>query len=413
MARMIAYSATDMASFAFFDGQIEEFGEDRIVFSDGTQTTRYGGEFRYSPSGDLYGTLRTIEQSLGQTSLWKAWDIGRNAHVFNQFVAAADIDGAMAFLLSGPDEITGSSGWDTLLGFAGSDTLSGGDGWDELDGGWGADLLIGGAGRDLLGGFGDDTMEGGEGGDFYVVDTARDVIIETGGGYDRVYSLVSTRLPRQVEVLFLVGDVPLDGVGNPLDNTIVGGLGSDRLFGLGGDDRLVGNEGNDVLLGGVGDDSLFGNAGDDSLLEGAGDDVLRGGTGRDILRGGVGDDALSGDWGDDVLVGGAGVDRMSGGEGNDLFRFRSSAEIGRGSAADTIEDFTTGDRIDLRGIDADETEAGRQAFDFIGGAWFSGEAGELRFRAGRLMADTDGDGLVDFSLLLPSTDRVTASELLL
>ena len=46
-------------------------------------------------------------------------------------------------------------------------------------------------------------------------------------------------------------------------------------------------------------------------------------------------------------------------------------------------------------------------------ARFSGEAGELRFWAGRLMADTDGDGLIEFGLLLPATDEVMAENLIL
>lgn len=414
MAKFIAYEPTDMSTFDVYYGRIQEMGESRIVVGDGAYSTIYGGEFIYNYRGEVFGTLDSIDQTLGRTTLWSAWDINRDANIFSGYFDADDSEGAKSYLLSGRDELYGSTGNDVLQGYAGGDTLVGSDGDDRLEGGWGPDLLVGGVGRDVLdGGAGADWMEGGAAGDSYLVDHAGDVVVERGGGFDRIFSVLSLRLPSLVEALTLVGDRALTGIGNPLDNAIAGGSGGDRLSGLGGGDWISGGSGNDVLLGGAGYDALYGGAGDDSLIDGTGNDLLRGGAGFDVLRGGAGDDDLSGDWGRDILVGGAGADLMTGGTGNDVFRFMSIEEIGRGSAADTITDFGPGDRIDLRAIDADELTPGFQVFEFIDDARFSGTPGELRFWGGRLMGDTDGDLLIDFGLLLPATDQVTASDLLL
>lgn len=110
------------------------------------------------------------------------------------------------------------------------------------------------------------------------------------------------------------------------NDTITGGLGNDKLFGLAGDDvvsggqgddQVWGNSGNDVLRGGAGDDKVSGGAGNDRIFGGNGDDVLSGESGDDDIRGGAGQDILSGNSGNDTLSGGAGDDAVSGGSGND------------------------------------------------------------------------------------------------
>lgn len=52
--------------------------------------------------------------------------------------------------------------------------------------------------------------------------------------------------------------------------------------------------GNDTVIGGWGSDELWGGTGNDVLLGREGDDVLRGGAGNDEVNGGLGDDLLSG-----------------------------------------------------------------------------------------------------------------------
>lgn len=142
-----------------------------------------------------------------------------------------DADAFFGILLSGDDEITGSSGNDTLKGYAGDDTIDGASGNDVLYGGAGADELDGGAGADRLFGEADSDL-------------------------------------------------------------LFGGAGNDRLDGGDGDDELYGGEGNDRLLGGAGDDLLDGGSGNDRLEGGAGNDTLIAGPGRDKLIGGAGRDTF-------------------------------------------------------------------------------------------------------------------------
>jgi Ca2+-binding RTX toxin-like protein len=410
---MVAYTGLDMSSLQVFDGQVIEKTESRLVISDGAHTTAYGGEFYYTYRGELFGTLETIEQKLGRRTLWEVSDIDKDAHTYSVLLDD-DVEGAKAYVLSGGDEVIGSGAADTLQSYAGPDTLDGAGGDDWLVGGWGADLLLGGAGRDVLdGGAGADFMEGGAAGDIYGFDDAGDVAVERGGGYDRIVSTVSVTLPWLVEALTLVGSAGLRGIGNAQANAVTGGQGDDVIYGLGGDDQLSGGEGDDGVMGGAGADVLYGNGGNDLLVGGAGDDALAGGAGADVLRGSAGNDTLAGNWGRDVLLGGEGTDVLRGGSSGDVFRFASAAEIGRGGTSDTIADFEAADLIDLRAVDADTTTGGVQDFEFIGGRWFSGTAGELRFWAGRLTGDLDGDRVIDFSLLVSGTSEVAAENLLL
>jgi VCBS repeat-containing protein len=189
------------------------------------------------------------------------------------------------------------------------------------------------------------------------------------------------------------------------DDVLHGGGGRDYVGSLGGDDRLYGDDGNDTVSGGIGSDRLWGGNGQDRLL---------GGSGRDRLDGGTGHDNLKGDSGDDWLTGGLGRDKLWGGAGRDVFDFNAVKESKVGAQRDVVYDFQSGrDRIDLRGIDANETRKGNQAFSWAGSdgpflhpkesaaflkAGFTGEAGQLRFAAGILMGDVDGDGRADFQI---------------
>jgi serralysin len=121
------------------------------------------------------------------------------------------------------------------------------------------------------------------------------------------------------------------------------------------------------------------------------------------LYGGAGGDTLIGGDGDDLFFAAGGADRMTGGAGRDVFQLRSLSDSPI-SSSDWILDFVSGtDKIDLSFIDADSIAAGNQAFTFIGGQDFSGQAGQLR--AEQLFVgddlwivsgDVDGDRNPDF-----------------
>jgi serralysin len=131
---------------------------------------------------------------------------------------------------------------------------------------------------------------------------------------------------------------------------------------------------------------------------------LFGGADKDLLVGAKSADALDGGTGSDRLSGGGGTDRLTGGAGDDRFIFSKLSDSGRGAKADLITDFSTGDLIDLSGIDADAGTAGNQAFQKV--AAFTGAAAELvlTYDAGGnqtlLALDVDGDGVSDFELLM-------------
>lgn len=140
-----------------------------------------------------------------------------------------------------------------------------------------------------------------------------------------------------------------------------------------GFDNITGFEN---VIGGSGSDFLFGNSAANTLIGGAGGDELKGFGGRDILTGGA--DA-------------------------DTFAFSKLGDSGtKASTRDVITDFSQsdGDAIDL--IDL-ETSLSLTLF-FVDRAQFTHTAGEIResFSGGNTIvsADVNGDGKADFSILL-------------
>ncbi len=247
----------------------------------------------------------------------EGWDevrTGLSSYSLTANVEALTFSGAGTFAGTGNDldnRLVGGIGSDTLSGGSGTDTLDGGAGGDLLIGGFGDDLYIvdspddqivellgegidevrtalagytltdgveiltytglgsfsgdgngldnrlqGGAGADTLdGGAGNDTLIGGLGDDVYRIDSVGDVVVETAdGGIDEVRTTLSVfTLGDNVERLLLQGGAGL-GIGNMLDNALVGGSGNDSLEGWFGNDTLSGGLGDDLLTGGEGAD---------------------------------------------------------------------------------------------------------------------------------------------------------------
>ncbi len=169
---------------------------------------------------------------------------------------SADIDGTGNALAN---QITGNAGRNALYGEEGNDQLNGWGGDDTLSGGTGDDTLFAGGGNDV--------MFGGAGNDVYIVDSAGDLLFETGsvidtldsGGIDTVQSTASFSLDtsvgvRFVEHLTLAGTAATNATGNALANRLTGNGGANVLSGGGGADTLNGGAGSDTLSGGDGAD---------------------------------------------------------------------------------------------------------------------------------------------------------------
>lgn len=266
-----------------------------------------------------------------------------------------------------PNNLRGSSEADYLVGFGGNDRLLGLDGSDLLDGGLGNDILDGGSGTD--------TLVGRAGNDTYVIDNRGDRIGEDPNqGRDAVMSTISLALAPNVENLTLMGDRPLDGlgnadrnilVGNRARNVLFGAAGADQLMGMGGDDVLIGDGENNAPFGGaVGQDQMIGGLGNDTYyVNDRGDRVIEqssqgtdsvvtnlvryvlpahveqlflfdertnlqgiGNGLNNTLVGNRGNNLLNGRKGDDVLDGGKGNDRLIGGAGNDRYTIDAAGD---------------------------------------------------------------------------------------
>lgn len=164
---------------------------------------------------------------------------------------------------AGADTMSGGEGHDRLAGGIGDDQASGGEGNDSVAGEAGNDSLSGGGGDDMLdGGTGADAMAGGLGNDTYVVDDARDHVVEaagTGSGLDTERATVSHALEDNVERLLLAGSAAIDATGNALANRIIGNAADNRIDGVEGRDTLTGGGGHDVFVFG-GDNRVAGHA---------------------------------------------------------------------------------------------------------------------------------------------------------
>ncbi|MGV3550393.1 calcium-binding protein [Rhizobium sp.] len=119
-------------------------------------------------------------------------------------------------------------------------------------------------------------------------------------------------------------------------------------------------------------------------------DIIGGTNDRNVLAGLRGDDQIFGFGGNDVIEGGDGADFLRGGTGADRFVYANVNDSSSG-AIDVIADFSSaeGDKIDLAGIE------GSDSFVFLGTGAFTGRGGEIRFNAGFIFVDTDGNGNAD------------------
>ena len=139
----------------------------------------------------------------------------------------------------------------------GDDTVTSGSGDDTVDSGAGDDTVIAGAGDDLIiNALGNDTINGGEGADTGV-------------------ALSGNNSFEEADELTAEDDYTID-------DTYIGGFGSDSFFAGGGNDIIIGEKSSSKFGSG---DEITGGTGDDLLQGGLGSDVFvfRSGDGRDTI----------------------------------------------------------------------------------------------------------------------------------
>ncbi len=134
--------------------------------------------------------------------------------------------------------ISGNAAVNRLNGAGGNDTINGGAGLDTLNGGTGNDSLIGGADSD-----------------WYYVDNAADIIVESAGGgtADRVLASVNFTLAadddiEQLTTTALTSTYAVDLTGNGLAQFVSGNAGVNSLNGGGGNDTMTGGLGADIFV---------------------------------------------------------------------------------------------------------------------------------------------------------------------
>jgi Ca2+-binding RTX toxin-like protein len=244
----------------------------------------------------------------------------------SELTKASEESGADIVGTQSDDQLSGTPKGERISGLGGNDRLTGQGGSDVLDGGIGMDVMLGNGGNDS-----------------YYVDSGGDRVQEDGdGGIDTVFSTVDWSLGANIERLVLLSPAR-KGVGNGLDNELLGnardnwldgGLGADTMAGQSGNDTYVVNDIQDMVQeasqGGV--DTVLLKLGqayqryemsenvERVLVQGRLATDVQGNAGGNSLLGNVGDNRLWGLDGDDVLSGGmGGLDFLYGGAGDDVY----------------------------------------------------------------------------------------------
>ncbi len=348
---VISITSCDLANSRKFVGEFENLSLNGQLGAENPNIHGYGNSLDNVITGNDGNNL--LDGRAGSDRL-----IGGDGNDRYFVDSVGDIVEESQFKNRGRDTVTASVSFDLgnsgqALGFVENLVLLGNENLDAYGNEY-SNRLTGNAGNNVLDGRGGrDVMKGLGGNDSYYIDQGDDKVIEADhGGIDRVFTSVTFRLGAQsIEVLTLAGDANIGGVGNSLDNFI---------FGNGADNFLAGKEGVDTLHGGEGNDSI---------------------------------------------AGGAGADFINGEGGSDTFHLVSLADSGVGEGdMDRIQNFETGDRINVAKIDASGSQEGDQVFVLDNDGSFS--EGEIRqtVQGPNILVEfnTDGDQDAEMAILLTS-----------
>ena len=272
------------------------------------------------------------------------------------------------------DKVTGSSASELFHGSAGADTIIGGGGNDSMSYYWGSsavtvglDGTVGAGGyaagdvltgiNNLYGSTGDDVLWGNTNANYIYGDAGNDTIrgdagadtLDGGAGTNTVdYTNSAAAVTVNLNTGSGSGGDAQGDVYLNIQN-VVGSANADMIIGSSAANNLNGGAGNDTLQGGLGADTLNGGAGIDTAdysdsttgvtvyLDGtpgvggtaAGDqllsiEVVNGSAYNDSLIGSGAADTLHGGAGNDTLVGGLGAELLDGGAGTDTVDYSAS-----------------------------------------------------------------------------------------
>ncbi|MFI3189690.1 hypothetical protein BCS42_01060 [Crenothrix sp. D3] len=208
----------------------------------------------------------------------------------------------------------------------------------------GGNSLIGGAGNDtLISIVGIDSLAGGAGDDSYTVSNAATIITEvTGQGWDvETAEIADLTLASGVEVLILGGTVNA-GLGNSVNNFLLGNAVANNLDGKGGADVMAAYAGDDnYTVDNIGDVVVENaNEGYDSVVSTVSYTLAANVEQLDFRTGPTGalafeatgntlDNFIGGNEFNNVLNGGTGIDIMVGEDGNDAYFVDNIADVVR------------------------------------------------------------------------------------
>ena len=313
----------------------------------------------------------------GDTVSYEGSSLGISINLATNTAQAGDAQGD---IISGFENVTGSSFGDQLVGDGNANVLRGGSGNDLFVGGLGADTMIGGADLDvvdyssfitgvavnltlgtgpggdiiseienmtgsafgdvLIGDNGANTMRGGLGNDFFVAGNGADLLIGGADNDEVSYETATTG----VFVNLITGTGANGGVlqqienirGSAFGDVLQGDNGANTIRGLAGNDYIIAGNGADLIIGGADNDTVSyetATTGIFANLEtgvGANGGVLQeienltGSAFGDVLMGNVTGNTLKGGAGNDFIVGNNGSDALFGGADADVFRFETS-----------------------------------------------------------------------------------------
>ncbi len=384
MTTATAFVPTSMPDVSVWYGALVDYDSRSIEISDGSRTTLYFGDFRFSSFTGVSGTLNAVEEYRGGTKIYELRDIDADAAaVYTAIQLRGDAQAAAQLVFGGDDDMQGSSGEDYIVGYSGHDVIRGGDGDDTLRGGTGNDTLRGGAGNDTA-----TYLGASEGVQVYLAFNKS----LGADGRDRLYDIEN--LEGSFHDDRLIGDAN-DNIltGYWGDDVLKGKGGNDVFFGGYGDDRMRGDSGEDQMNGEAGSDILVGLAGDDMLNGGAARDFLYGGRDQDMLYGEDGNDALRGNLGNDSLFGGKGADDLRGGGNNDFLKGNDDADYLFGGRGMDFVDGGRGDDVLSGGAGGGVGDGFRDTFAFNS---FSGQDRIRDFETGIDLIDLTGFDFADF-----------------